>query len=149
MTSPGASDFTGDTDGNTCTEISFNDYDTINGPLHTNDAMRVCGDPDFLGDTSTGWDYTTGPGYWPYPSGSCGSNPVFKPGDPEHADALTLPPTNASIKSKTDSGEGGCLFTGSDLDLREEQWHHGRAEPAHEDQQLLRERFHVLQHHEG
>ncbi len=108
----GRVDFTGDTDGNVCTEISFNDYDTINGPLHTNDAMRVCGDPDFLGDTSTGWKYTSGPGYWPYPTGSCGSSPVFKPGDPEYADPLTMPPTNASIKSKTNFGEGGCLFTG-------------------------------------
>ena len=108
----GRSDFAGDTDGNTCSEISFNDYDTINGPLHSNDALRVCGDPDFNGDTSTTWDDPTGRGWWPWPSGGCGSNPVFKPGDPELADVLTMPPTNASLKAETNAGEGGCLFTG-------------------------------------
>jgi hypothetical protein len=108
----GRSDFAGDSDGNTCTEISFNDYDTIDGPLHSNDALRVCGDPDFNGDTSTSWDDPTGRGWWPYPVGSCGSNPVFKPGDPEQADVLTMPPTNAGLKAEAAGGTGGCLFTG-------------------------------------
>ncbi len=110
----GRTDFAGDSDsgGAYCTEISFNDYDVIDGDLHSNDALRVCGDPDFNGDTSTSWDDPTGRRWWPWPSGGCGSSPVFKPGDPELADVLTMPPTNASLKSKTDAGAGGCLFTG-------------------------------------
>ena len=115
----GRTDFAGDTDGNTCSEISFNDNDTINGPLHSNDAIRICGDPDFNGDTSTSWVGAGGKRWWPYPVGSCGSNPVFKPGDPKQASILTMPPTNASLKAETAAGEGGCLFTGpTSINLR-------------------------------
>ena len=49
----GRVDFAGDTDGNTCTEISFNSNDTINGPLHSNDAIRICGSPTFNGNVTT------------------------------------------------------------------------------------------------
>ena len=42
----GRVDFVGDTDGDSCTEISFATVDTVNGPLHSNDAIRICGDPD-------------------------------------------------------------------------------------------------------
>ncbi|HEY7756319.1 MAG TPA: hypothetical protein VID69_08845 [Actinomycetota bacterium] len=103
------SDFTGDADPNpTCTEISFATVDVINGPLHSNDAIRISGNPQFLGDTSTSWDDPSGQHWWG--SGS----PDFLPGDPELADPLTMPPSNVEIKNETDSGQGGtgCLFTG-------------------------------------
>jgi hypothetical protein len=82
--------------------------DVNTGPLHSNDAIRISGNPDFNGDTSTSWDDPSGQGWW----GS--GTPSFLPGDPEYADPLTLPPSNVEIKNETDPSLGGegCLFTG-------------------------------------
>src|SRR4051812_2804480 len=33
--------------GNYCNKIAFISGDTINGPMHTNDALNICGTPDF------------------------------------------------------------------------------------------------------
>jgi hypothetical protein len=105
----GRTDFAGDTDGNTCTEISFNSFDVINGPLHSNDAIRISGNPDFNGNTTTSWDNPSGANWWG--SGS----PTFQfAGDPAYADPLTMPPSNVEIKNETLPAFGGtgCLFTG-------------------------------------
>lgn len=92
-----------------CTNIYFVSQDIINGPLHSNDAIRISGNPQFLGATSTSWDDTTGQGWL----GS--GNPVFLiNGDPHLASPLTMPPTNTSIRVETDPNLGGtgCLYTG-------------------------------------
>jgi hypothetical protein len=105
----GRVDFAGDTDGDTCTEISFSSVDVINGPLHSNDAIRISGNPTFLGETSDSWDDPAGVRWW-----GPGPSPNFRPGDPFYADPLTMPPNNAEIKNETIGGLGGtgCLFTG-------------------------------------
>jgi hypothetical protein len=108
----GRTDFAGDSDASSndyCTEISFATVDTINGPLHSNDAIRISGNPQFLGDTSDSWKDPAGKRWWG--SGS----PSFKPGDPEYSDALTMPPSNVDIKNETNPvfvDQPGCLFTG-------------------------------------
>jgi Tfp pilus assembly protein PilX len=110
----GRVDFVGDTDGNSCTEISFATVDTVNGPLHSNDAIRICGDPDFNGNVTTSWNPATG-NKWVNGGGTCGSGPTFsRPGDPKYADPLTMPPSNIAIKADADVGLGGngCLYTG-------------------------------------
>ncbi len=110
----GRVDFAGDTDGNACTEISFSSADTINGPLHSNDAIRICGSPTFNGNVTTSWNPATG-NKWVDGGGGCGSNPTFsRPGDPKYADPLTMPPNNVSIKADADGALGGtgCLYTG-------------------------------------
>jgi Tfp pilus assembly protein PilX len=110
----GRTDFAGDTDGNVCTEISFNSFDTINGPLHTNDAIRICGDPVFNGKVTTSWNPATG-NKWVDTGGSCGSGPTFtQAGDPKYGDPLTMPPSNVAIKADADGALGGtgCLYTG-------------------------------------
>ena len=110
----GRVDFVGDTDGNSCTEISFATVDTVNGPLHSNDAIRICGDPTFNGNVTTSWNPATG-NKWVNGGGSCGSGPVFsRAGDPKYADPLTMPPSNVAIKAEADAGLGGagCLYTG-------------------------------------
>ena len=110
----GRVDFPGDTDGNSCTEISFASADTVNGPLHSNDAIRICGDPTFNGNVTTSWNPATG-NKWVNTGGSCGSGPTFsRPGDPKYADPLTMPPNNVAIKASADSSLGGtgCLYTG-------------------------------------
>jgi hypothetical protein len=104
----GRVDFVGDTDGNVCTEIQFVTGDTISGPMHSNDAIHISGNPQFLGDASTSWADPANKRWW----GS--GTPSFKPGDPEYSDPLTMPPNNLQIKNETDPllGGEGCLFTG-------------------------------------
>ncbi len=92
-----------------CTDITFISGDTVDGPLHTNDAIRISGSPHFNGDTSTSYKPASG-NRW---IGS--GTPVFATaGDPRYADPLTIPPSNASIKNETNPTMGGtgCLFTG-------------------------------------
>ena len=62
------------TNPNNCSLIyfygAFGIQDVINGPLHTNDRLRVCGTPQFKGPASTSY-----PGYQP------AATTVVKPGD--------------------------------------------------------------------
>jgi len=111
---PGRVDFPGDTDPpyQYCLDITFIGVDSINGPLHTNDALRVYQSPHFNGPTSSSYQPTSGPRY------VCGGSPcapVFaQPGDPAYADPLHMPPSNVDIKNETNPALGGtgCLFTG-------------------------------------
>ncbi|MCZ7526123.1 MAG: hypothetical protein M5U14_06925 [Acidimicrobiia bacterium] len=73
-----------------CVNITFITDDVINGPLHTNDAFRLCGSPRFNGDTSTSWQ---GSGGLRYRDGCPTSTPVFaSSGDPRYLAKLTMPP---------------------------------------------------------
>ncbi len=106
------SDFTGDDDSNGqyCSDITFISADTINGPMHTNDAFMVCGTPHFNGATSTAW---TGANGQRWRDNCPTSHPVFaNAGDPRLLAPLTMPPSNSSIKAETAAGKGGCLYTG-------------------------------------
>ncbi len=95
-----------------CTDINFASVDTINGPLHSNDAILICGSPTFTGNVTTSYQPTSG-NRW-RGNGSCTNSPSFKPGDPKYSDPLTMPPNNVSIKADADKSLGGegCLFTG-------------------------------------
>lgn len=103
-------DFAGDTDPPACTEISFSSVDVINGPLHSNDAIRINGTPTFNGPTTTTYNGSLNGGQRWWGSGT----PSFLPGDPKLASALIMPPTNAALKNETNPSLGGtgCLFTG-------------------------------------
>jgi hypothetical protein len=94
-----------------CTTIYFTDRDVINGPLHTNDAMNICGDPDFNGPVTSSWQPASGNRWL-----DCGgSNPSWQSaGDPKYAAPLTMPPSNTTLKSDADGlvGGDGCLYTG-------------------------------------
>ncbi len=59
-----------------CTEISFSSDDTINGPLHSNDAIRICGDPTFNGKVTTSWNPATG-NKWVDTAVAAGRRPTF------------------------------------------------------------------------
>jgi hypothetical protein len=108
---PGRGDFPGDGDPPYCQDITFIGVDTINGPLHSNDAIRVSGSPRFNGATSTSYDPASG-NRWICTQSPC--SPVFQPGDPRYADPLHMPPSNVDIKNETNPALGGrgCLFTG-------------------------------------
>lgn len=78
-----------------CTRIDFISGDVINGPLHTNDSVNLCGSPVF-GRTSADMIETTGiaPGW----NDDCGgSSPNFKGTLKNAQQALVPPPTNGSL----------------------------------------------------
>jgi hypothetical protein len=110
----GRTDYPGDSDSNSsyCTDINFVSGDSINGPLHSNDAFLVCGTPAFNGETSTTWTGASGKRY--RTNSSCGgNNPTFaRSGDPRQLPRLTMPPSNSALKAETLAGRGGCLYTG-------------------------------------
>jgi Tfp pilus assembly protein PilX len=92
-----------------CNDIQFISADTLNGPVHSNDAIMICGSPSFRGTTSTSWN-TTGTRYR---SNCGGTNPTFaNPGDPRYLAPLSMPPSNSAIKAETTTTAGGCLYTG-------------------------------------
>lgn len=98
--------------GNNCVNIRFGGNDVINGPLHSNDALLIRDDPQFLGDTSTSWDDPGGK-FWR--DDNPVSTPFFaNPGDPAFAAPLTMPPSNTALRAEADADLGGegCLFTG-------------------------------------
>ncbi len=92
-----------------CSDIQFISADTINGPLHSNDAILMCGSPNFAGKTSTSWN--TSGSRWR--DGCPTSHPNFaNSGDPAYLPPLSVPPSNSEIRSQTASATGGCLYTG-------------------------------------
>jgi hypothetical protein len=92
-----------------CTDIYFFSRDTLNGPVHSNDAILISGTPSFMGETTTSWDDPSGQRW----RGS--GTPFFaRAGDPQLVAPLTLPPSNTAIRTEADPALGGtgCLFTG-------------------------------------
>ena len=73
-----------------CSDIVFVSADTINGPLHSNDAIKICGNPTFTGKTSTSWNPSNG-NRWR--DGCPTSHPTFaNAGDPNYLAPLKIPP---------------------------------------------------------
>jgi Tfp pilus assembly protein PilX len=104
-------------DNSHCVDINFVSGDVINGPLHSNDAILMCGSPTFNGKVTTSWQGAGTPikRYRVNGGGGCSGTPTFaNAGDPKYADPLTMPPSNLAIKVKADKslGGAGCLFTG-------------------------------------
>lgn len=114
-----------------CDNINFGGGDVLDGPVHTNDAMLVCGTVTFKGKTTTSWKgsapaaLSTNLHY--RKNSSCGTtNATFSgnstcvpsggvKNDACYASALNLPPSNSNLKAETDpslSNPAGCLFTG-------------------------------------
>ncbi len=106
-----------------CSNINFISADTINGPLHSNDAFQVCGSPQFLGKTTS--SYQPDPGDKRYHvGGSCGDDPNFAANldddDADYLPVLGMPETTAELKIETHQGNDlvptpGCMFTGPTL----------------------------------
>lgn len=93
---------------NSCTKIQFGSSDVMNGPMHSNDTLRLCG--RFKGKVTTG--KTGSPNY----ESAC-TTPVFDAGKPVTGQLVGMPETNAEMKRevRTDIDEvtrPGCLYTG-------------------------------------
>lgn len=94
-----------------CTEIQFGANDTINGPLHSNDTLLICG------STFNGPVTTSNPKAPFYSKASGCSNPTFNKGTPTLDATIGMPQTNGQMKLETrldvDSVKRpGCLYTG-------------------------------------
>jgi hypothetical protein len=95
--------------GKYCNVISFVSGDTINGPMHTNDAFVICGSPT-LGRADTDPIEVSGPpiGWFstisvPHSESSCtGSSKNFKGTLTANSGVLTPPPTNTELKNLAD-----------------------------------------------
>ena len=101
------------------------DRDVINGPLHTNDLMRVCGNPLFNGPASTSY-----PGYEPTESTTvkpgedlwigrtdCDNDPEFA-ANPDtdnlvYSDQILPLPSNSALKTFAGGNTGGCAYEGA------------------------------------
>lgn len=81
-----------------CTEIQFVSADHIDGPLHTNDDILVCGNPTF-GRTSQDSIEVSGSGWRQNCSGSPNILGTWKPNSP----VLTPPPSSTALKQIADS----------------------------------------------
>ena len=97
-----------------CTEITFADFDTINGPFHTNDDILTCGTPTFgrAGKADSIEISGPSPGFEKR-GGSCPSgDPVWNtPASPRtNAAPLTMPPTNTTLR--TVAAANGLVYSG-------------------------------------
>ncbi len=79
----------------------------INGPLHTNDNLRVCGGATFGRNRRDSIEVSGQPSY--VNSGSCTAAPRFLGTLVSPADQLGMPPSNAAIRSVA---QPGYLFLG-------------------------------------
>ena len=95
--------------GQYCDVIVFPDWDDINGPLHTNDALVTCGSPDFGRTSADTIEVSSPPQGW-YRYGSCTGNPDFIGTFVTNAPVLTPPPTNSKLSLIAQNG--GVRYTG-------------------------------------
>ena len=90
-----------------CSSIQFADGDRIRGPLHTNDELLVCGEPEFGRNAQDKIEVSSAaPGWRP----SCsGSSPDFTGTFTPNSPILAMPPSNSKLKKLA---ETNAKFTG-------------------------------------
>lgn len=95
-----------------CPTIQFGPFDTLNGPVHSNDTLTICGST-FKGSVST-----ANPNKPTYITPSGCSAPSFKVStDPSVTPTIPLPATNSGLINNTMTDQPsvpqpGCLYTG-------------------------------------
>jgi hypothetical protein len=93
-----------------CSDPAFISQDTIDGPLHSNDQLLICGHPTFGHQSS---DHIESSAPWPgyRTDSSCGSSSPTYVGTPKApAPILTMPPSNAQLINDATSN---YVFTGT------------------------------------
>ncbi len=106
-----------------CSDIEFITGDQINGPLHSNDYLDICGSPTFGRSPETPADSAEAPG--DYSDGGCSNNATFNTANHTlntNAGTLPLPTTNSALQTVANGGNSsltngcsataGCVFTG-------------------------------------
>ena len=71
----------------------------INGPLHTEDQLAICGSPTFGRNSQDAIEVVApSPGYSTQGNSGCSNNPIFKGTYTAGANSIQPPPTNAQLK---------------------------------------------------
>jgi hypothetical protein len=103
-----------------CDEINFITQDSVNGPLHTNDSILVCGSPNFGNDVNDLIELNQVDPGWV----DCGSSstPDFIGTRVFPGGILPMPQSNAELESAADagyvfSGETTLTFSGSSVSV--------------------------------
>ncbi|MEV8253116.1 hypothetical protein AB0O95_04025 [Rhodoglobus sp. NPDC076762] len=105
-----------------CGEIAFSGGDTVDGPVHSNDTIRIC-NATFLGKVTTSYAPSSGVTYNPRDSNgySCGGQTFADPlwPQPVFSPVIGMPATNSQHLRETRSDlvtdgvpRPGCLYTG-------------------------------------
>jgi hypothetical protein len=85
--------------GQFCTQIVFVSGDSIDGPLHTNDDLLVCGSPSFGRSAADVIEVSSPPVGWSNGGGGSGASPDFNGPFVTNAPVLTPPPTNGELRN--------------------------------------------------
>jgi hypothetical protein len=105
--------------GSGCSEIAFDSGDVVKGPVHSNDAIRICG-AEFTQSVTTAYNPTSGKRYVAKDSnGNACTGQIFDdPTAPTYSPVVAMPSTNAAMKNEVrtdlpiDVPRPGCLYTG-------------------------------------
>ncbi len=102
---------------NSCQDISFLTVDSLEGPLHTNDSLLICGSPTFGKDSDDLIEINGDPPGW---ESSCGASPNFQGEVVYPGGNLPMPPSNAELATAADDaysfeGTTTLLFQGNTL----------------------------------
>ncbi len=81
-----------------CDQIVFVSGDDIDGPLHTNDDLAICGSPSYGRNASDVTEVSAPPVGWDN-GNNCSANPTFVGPFVTNAPVLTPPPTNAELRT--------------------------------------------------
>ena len=92
-----------------CSSITFAGVDRVDGPLHTNDNLMVCGSPRF-GRSRADAIEVSGPAPGWVPSGGCSGSPNFTGTLKTSAPIMAMPPSNAELRN---AAPQGYVFTGT------------------------------------
>lgn len=97
-----------------CVNLRFISADVLLGPVHSNDALQIEGNPTFLGPTTTSFNEPTG-GHVDFVSRAIvppqdPDDRFVRDGDPAWDEEKTFPPTNDSILG--DAENHGCVYHG-------------------------------------
>jgi Tfp pilus assembly protein PilX len=108
-----------------CDAISFAEGDSINGPMHTNDAFAICGKPTLGRNAFDSVEVSGPPKGWfstkeiPHSGSSCtGSEANFKGNFTAGAGVITPPPTNSELKTiagRSFSGQVRICLSGTNM----------------------------------
>jgi prepilin-type N-terminal cleavage/methylation domain-containing protein len=112
--------YTGRSSQNGCGESTWTANDTVNGPLHSNDALQIAGAVNFTSPTTeTSWPATIGAPvgtktWW----GSAGAGSLSGK-SPKYGVPIALPDANTTLSTRTTPGADGaqtgpgCYYTGA------------------------------------
>ncbi len=104
-----------------CDQIVFVGGDQIDGPLHTNDDLAVCGTPSFGRNAADVTEVSAPPRGWD-PGNNCSGTPDFNGPFATNAPVLTPPTTNGSLKTfagptYTYTGQTSITLSGNTMSI--------------------------------